>query len=250
MRGTILKGGLAIFVISLILTGISDAKIDPKAIVSLWLFNEGKGKAAKDSSGHGIDGKLVGDPKWVDGKFGKALEFDGDDYVDCGAPEELAFGKEYFSVALWMKTESKGDIQMLICLSVDPWWTFYARDNHVGWEVETVGGEEIEGSSVQDGKWHHLAVVISDGTANLYKDGEFENSGSAPFDLAAPDVHIATWDTNSQFYIGIIDEVVIFNEALTEDAISSIMTEGLERVLTVEPVSKLTTTWGSIKACY
>ena len=89
MRGAILKGGLAIFVISLMLTSISYAKIDPKAIVAVWLFDEGAGKVAKDSSLNGINGEFMGNPKWVKGKFGKALEFDGDDYVDCGEPEEL-----------------------------------------------------------------------------------------------------------------------------------------------------------------
>ena len=38
-------------------------------------FNEGKGKAMEDLSPHGNDAELVGDADWVDGKFGKALEF-------------------------------------------------------------------------------------------------------------------------------------------------------------------------------
>ena len=54
------------------------AKIDPDSITGMWLFNEGKGGTAADASGNGNDGEIHG-AKWVDGKFGKALEFNGTD---------------------------------------------------------------------------------------------------------------------------------------------------------------------------
>lgn len=69
--------GISLIFIGAIFTGQSIAKIDPKTIEGLWLFDEGKGNVAVDSSGKGLDGKLIGNPTWVDGKFGKALEFDG-----------------------------------------------------------------------------------------------------------------------------------------------------------------------------
>ena len=46
------------------------------------LLAYGSGEVAEDSSANGNDGELKVGPKWVDGKFGKALEFDGvDDYA-------------------------------------------------------------------------------------------------------------------------------------------------------------------------
>ena len=54
----------------------SFADIDPENIMGMWLFDEGKGGVATDSSKQGNDGEIHG-AKWVDGKFGKALEFDG-----------------------------------------------------------------------------------------------------------------------------------------------------------------------------
>ena len=70
--------------------GSTNAKIDPKTIVGLWLFDEDGGDTAKDSSGNKNDGKLLGNPKWVAGKFGKALQFDGSSTsVDCGNTDTL-----------------------------------------------------------------------------------------------------------------------------------------------------------------
>ena len=47
-------------VVSLMFAGLSDAKINPESIVGIWLFDEGKGDAAADSSGNGNDGEING----------------------------------------------------------------------------------------------------------------------------------------------------------------------------------------------
>ena len=52
-------------------------------LVAHWKFDDGSGTTAQDSSGNGYDGTLFGEPKWVAGQIGGALEFDGtDDYVE------------------------------------------------------------------------------------------------------------------------------------------------------------------------
>ncbi len=59
---------------------LSDARINPSNCVGAWLFDEGEENKAIDSSGKGHDGTITG-ATWVEGKFGKALEFDGADDV-------------------------------------------------------------------------------------------------------------------------------------------------------------------------
>ena len=55
-----------------------------KELVAYYSFDEGEGNVLHDLSGNGNDGTIYG-AKWVDGKYGKALEFDGrNNYVDCG----------------------------------------------------------------------------------------------------------------------------------------------------------------------
>ena len=48
-----------------------------KHLVGLWKFDEGSGKKTEDSSGNKLTGELEGGCDWVDGKFGKAIKFDG-----------------------------------------------------------------------------------------------------------------------------------------------------------------------------
>jgi hypothetical protein len=47
-----------------------------KSLIGIWLFDEGQGNVTKDSSPNKNDGDIK-DCKWVGGKFGKALEFNG-----------------------------------------------------------------------------------------------------------------------------------------------------------------------------
>ena len=68
---------VALFAAGLLFAVSSEAKIDPKTIAGMWLFDEDEDDIAEDSSGNGNDGKLINGPEWDDGKFGSALEFDG-----------------------------------------------------------------------------------------------------------------------------------------------------------------------------
>jgi len=72
-----------VFVVGLVFAGVGrSADPDP---VGYWKLGETSGITALDATGNGNDGTLNGDPQWVAGRLGGALEFDGDgDYVDCG----------------------------------------------------------------------------------------------------------------------------------------------------------------------
>ena len=66
----------------LIIANLSIANVAEDGLVAYWPFDEGKGKEAIDVTGNGHDGEFNGKPKWVEGKFETALEFNGvDDHV-------------------------------------------------------------------------------------------------------------------------------------------------------------------------
>ena len=69
--------------ISFMIPDLSSAKLDPETLSGIWFFDEGKGGVANDSSENGNDGEIV-DAQWVDGKFGKALKFEGGAHVAVG----------------------------------------------------------------------------------------------------------------------------------------------------------------------
>ena len=75
---------LTSFVLVLSMAGNTSADL-----VGHWGFDEGSGSVAHDTSGNGHDGTFEGNPQWVAGYFGGALEFDGDSRVEV--PDPAAF---------------------------------------------------------------------------------------------------------------------------------------------------------------
>ena len=96
---------VSLMLINLIFVSISSAQIDFNNCVGMWLFNEGSGSLANDTSGKGNDGKIEGGANWVNGKFGKALSLDGsNDYVEIAHDDSLMVGAEH-TIALWFKLD-------------------------------------------------------------------------------------------------------------------------------------------------
>ncbi|MBD3184436.1 hypothetical protein GF312_19290, partial [Candidatus Poribacteria bacterium] len=98
-----LSSVFALFV-AVILVSASYGDIDPDTCVGVWLFDAGEGDTAIDSSGNDLDGTIFNGPEWVDGKFSKALKFDGaDDYINL--PTTVSDGWEGLTVLAWITIE-------------------------------------------------------------------------------------------------------------------------------------------------
>ena len=77
-------------------------------LVGYWSFNEGTSTLATDFSGNGNSGTLYDNSSWTNGRFGKALLFDGSgDYVDLGAPPSLNLqSANKFTLSAWVMPTS------------------------------------------------------------------------------------------------------------------------------------------------
>jgi hypothetical protein len=256
------KVSISFIVISFIFVGLSYARIDEDSILGMWLFDEGTGDTARDSSANGNDGQING-AQWIDGKFGKALSFDGAESVDVG---NLQFAGDT-TIVFWAKPENVAAARQNIlckayggegCLTMEP-------DGRLSFYWGDCGGNcdpyvEVarpEAGTFVDNEWIHVAEVrdVSIREYNMYKNGEiaatdtWAECGVHPCgDAVASDLPLLIGDGYAGKFIGIIDEVAIFNVVLSEDDINSIMLNGLENLITaVSPSGKLATTWGGIK---
>jgi hypothetical protein len=246
-------------IIGLTFAGQSFAKIDPKTVTGLWLFDEGSGVVAKDSSGSGLNGKFTGAPQWVAGKFGKALLFDGKSYVTIPDHKNPTTA---ITLSAWVKSTTATWTQN--------GWILEKRDAYI---IHPVGGSvNVAFCTVNGGPWNlpktwdagqigpkvitdwHLYTCTFDsatGKWNIYIDGVVASSLDINKAALAADTgpaHIGWDEAEAQrFGQGTIDEVAIFNVALGADDVKSLM-NGLGSVLTaVDSADKLATTWSGIK---
>lgn len=254
--------GLFICVVVLFIIGMmttpSYAEIDPKTIVGMWLFDEGDGDTAIDSSGNGNDGTLEG-CNWVNGKFGNALEFNGvSDHVNTGDdPITDPGGTKIWSISAWVKRASDTS-KLLIAIRRSP------GGYVLGVGVLGAGANQVKmtkyaiidiylGDFPQDTDWHHIVGVWHEKGQIVYIDGDVngESGDIANFSAAGAGKLLIGGDTGDQgFAEGIIDDVAIFNVALSEDDVKDIMDQGVGMaagILPVSPKGRLASVWGDIK---
>ena len=106
-------------------------------------------------------------------------------------------------------------------------------------------GPDIRG----DGGWHHLAAVWDGKIIYLYIDGKETRVTPCAGELGTNvrDVYIGSRNGGERFLIATVDEVRIYNRALTPEEIALDMeTSGLS----VSPIEKMAVSWGKVKQQY
>ena len=230
--------------------------VELKGLVLYLPFDEGNGDVAYDLSGNGNNGKLVKNPKWVDGKIGKALEFDGSNYVEVPDSDTLDM-EEQITIAAWIFPKLKGSQwQGVVTKGLD------ARENyellintggfmHTGWLFDTgrVWANRGGAGTLSAEKWQHIAVTYKPGEWVSYLNGEVvDTKTNVKGKMVTDDEPLVVGDERpmNRLFQGIIDEVALFNRALSQDEIKEIM-NGIKPLLDVNYKDKLATTWADVK---
>jgi hypothetical protein len=217
----------------------------PIGMVSYWEFDEGSGTAASDSSGNGNTGTLMHGPQWVSGIKETALYFDGvDDYVSVPDSPTLRASGNAITVELWFKPTvmldsgtpaleiidkgneytfimnlgpfqptPNGKIGFLIVLEGPSWQWVETTTNQ--WNAET---------------WYHLTGTYDGNYLKIYVNGELQSSQPLSGNLHCESYPLAigSYTLGGQWlFTGVIDEVAIYNIALTPEEIQQHYQNGL-----------------------
>ena len=249
-------------VIGLIFAASSNAKIDPKTAAGIWLLDEGEDdEVAEDISGNENHGNLVGGPEWVEGKFGEALSFNGQTARVVVPDADSLDLQEAWTITAWVfvNGSENGYGHILGKRSGTANYAFRTSSSGTGWESYFWRDGAWQGiwqqGTVKKDEWLYMtAVYDGETTITIYENGVQIGTGSVgkPPPAGASEVHIGGWQGNaSELIDGILDEVGLFNVALELEDIEDLMNNGIESALgfvSVEPLSRLTSTWGSIRA--
>lgn len=260
-----LKNLVSIFVIfslaiALMYANVVKAQIVTDGLVGYWPLDSNtiKGDTVEDIWGEN-EGTLEGKPKVVAGKVGEALEFDGESFVDIPGTESLNFsGKEELTVMAWVNV---GDDEPVIGVVAGCCGTIVAQRDANGWALRFDGrnpdaemefivcpgwqGDDGFGAPLfKKGEWHHLTAIVNVDTLLLYVDGELEKEApfAGPIASNGPETEIG--QANDGGFIGLIDEVFIYESALSEEEVKQNYNA---KGLAVNLNNKLARLWGKIK---
>ncbi|HXJ43397.1 MAG TPA: LamG domain-containing protein, partial [Bryobacteraceae bacterium] len=212
-----------------------------------WRFDEGGGAFATDSAGNGHTGTVSG-AAWVPGKFGGALAFNGvNNYVFASDAQSggtigvgLDVGTRDWSVAAWVQTTNSGMVLTKMGFvggsNPDGWGLSVSANGTVGAVLHKSGVATVnifsgDGSAVNDGQWHHIAVVFNRaGSMTRYVDGVPSGATYSLSSLNAQSidntnqVQIGARDQAGDrvFFRGVIDDVRVYALALSASDIAGL----------------------------
>ena len=215
-----------------------------ESLMLYFSFDELNDRTVKDHSQYGNDGKLVGKPTLVDGKFGKSMKFNGrTDYVEVPHDDSLTVDQDV-TVMAWIKARRHGGPhgslwQSIVAKGNSPrsYSLYTIKENgmlhlNVGWE----GNGGYSAQHVLLNRWQHVVAQVDSGLHRYWINGKLTTVyplddplpgradtasvrvGNSHDDLpaVAPDRH----------FLGLIDELRIYNRALSHDEIVRGMNTG------------------------
>jgi hypothetical protein len=217
---------------------------DPSLVLCLP-FDEGSGTTAKDFSGYGNNGTLNG-PTWVDGKYGKALSFDGVDDKVVGTVSNLINDATAHTVSAWVYL--RGLPKTGVVIANNGAWKGFSLEFRTTWKVVWLHGngtnawlELPSNTTFSANRWYHLAGVLkADRTVELYVNGVLDASSTIPTYATYPG---ATWyigrnmEADNLPINGVIDEVRVYNRALSAEEIKQQYLLGLPRRIYQDTIS-------------
>ena len=205
----------------------------PDGMVSWW-----KAEDNPNDSQDGNNGSLKNGATFAPGKVGQAFSLDGtDDYVEVSDSPNISFTGP-FTIDAWINTndnttehgivekyDGSGQNGYFFRISNGTGKLAFGICNGV--TCDSVGGA----TQISTGTFHHVAAVYDGTSLKVYLDGNLDGSnatGSAPTDGTNPLEIGARGGSPFNFFSGLIDEVELFNKALSDTDIGAIFAAGSE----------------------
>lgn len=237
-------------------------------LIAHYSFDEGSGNLTKDQTGKNGDGTINGETVWVDGKFGKALLFNGNNsYVSVGASPAMS-GLTQFSLSLWMKPSDTSIVSSQIIFQRGSPYHFHGTIT-ISYSTLTQkivfyfddGNKLVSVHTcylIDNNEWHHVAISVIAGNITSYVDGVScrpnssdtivsllgDGNGSYGYNLNFG-AYQKDSDTPIDYYKGVLDEFRIYNRPLSPSEISVLF--GKEIITSSSfSVSHATTLWPNI----
>ncbi len=196
-------------------SALFEAELPDSCVLALD-FDEGSGTIAYDKSSYNNDGTLINNPVWVDGKYGKALQFnDTGDYVNVQHRSNLN-PVNTISISAWVILKvvqppySKGIVGKGAYSLFQDWdgptaITFYVQN--------VTNGQMWNGKyNLPLNEWIHALGTYDGSNVKLYINGKLQDTRSFSGDLLTDSDPLRIGEFN-----GTIDSVRVYKKALTSD---------------------------------
>ena len=223
-----------------------------EGLIGLWLFDDGADKDIEDSSGNKNHGELdPGAKAGQAGKFGDAVVTQPQKAVNVPITDSLNSLKEAMSLGGWFRIDEPSDtghrrnssylLEDQAGGEQNPdGWVFAVWTNEGG--IGLAWGEK----KVKPKVGTHIAGTYDGKMLSLYIDGKLDISVKKTGKIENPGNPLGLGKYGGETYIGGMDEVFLYDRALSTDELEAIM-KSFEVAFAIESRGKLATCWASLK---
>ena len=196
-------------------------------------FSEGAGSTTADASGNNNTGTLATGTTWTAGKYGNGLRFDGvNGSVTVADAASLDLGNTG-TIAAWVKLDSVNRWHGVIAKGAannDAVHNYALEINDANRFICILGNGSASqtlasSTTATTGTFYHVACVWDGTTLQLYVNGALNASGSQTVVAASnsASLYVGQFGGNSDHLAGTVDEVRIYNTALSQAQIADAM---------------------------
>jgi len=238
MNDTIIKVANTIPTLNTLVGGAKELEPFNSSLVLYLDMDEWNGTYVKDRTNYSNDGLIVGANRSY-GQLGWGMEFDGKkDYIDIGDPSDgsLDFGTDTdFTIAFWVK-ETISSSRPIIhkksgsFSSISAGYTIWELSDDVKFAIsDGTTNVNVNGGKIKGGLWHHVvATADRDGNLVIYRDGiERDSADISSIGNANNNQPLSFAFKTDNYFPGSLDEVKIWNIALSADEVAKLYSRGL-----------------------
>ena len=211
---------------------IAGHEAPPSGLTARWTFD---GVGTDSAGGNDFDEAAI--DTFVPGRQGLAIGVIAASPLRLQTPSLLDIDRGQMTVSAWVRLDALGQTQPVIehAATTDQGifgWALEVNSNGratvcLGWfagqRCDPLNSGAVQGTTaLQPSRWHHLTISRARGTLNLYLDGRLDGSGQVPDVVPVPNkiwLRLGSTEASAALMAGRLDEVEIYNRALTADEI-------------------------------
>ncbi|MCF7906993.1 DUF2341 domain-containing protein [Patescibacteria group bacterium] len=191
---------------------------------------EGEGKDVCDASGYGNDGTISG-ATWTNAdKIGKALDFNGSSdqiTINNDSGFQLDSASDSFTLSTWINIDAASAANAFILGKNSAYGLSMGTNLKPHMYFGSGSTDLIANATINTGTWYHIVGVFNISEAKIYINGVLDKFGSISGvasqgnNLTVGGIGVANY-----YFNGLIDDIKIWNYALTEDEIKAEYNQG------------------------
>lgn len=214
-----------------VVSGVESSSGVIAGLVGHWKLDDATGTVAADASGNGYSGTLFNSPTWSAGQLDGALSFNPATFPRVGITDRSALRPNTLTVSAWLNPT----------VLDTAWQSAVSKTNNGSWTdgwglVSYVGGANkiyffvndyasyYVSTTLPTGSWSHVAATYDGATIKLYLNGALVDSRAYSASITSATGELQIGDAQGYSWNGKIDDVRIYNTALTVAQIPSLMT--------------------------